>query len=109
MQAIILAAGMGKRLGDLTKNNTKCMIKVNGITLIERLLTQLDNLNLSKIILVVGYKSKELISFINTFPLFSKRTFITRGYVIIRIGYYRGRLHLAQIIKSSVSKFSIGF
>lgn len=66
MQAIILAAGMGKRLGDLTKNNTKCMIKVNGITLIERLLTQLDNLNLSKIILVVGYKSKELISFINT-------------------------------------------
>ncbi|HHU47866.1 MAG TPA: NTP transferase domain-containing protein, partial [Bacteroidales bacterium] len=51
MQAIILAAGMGKRLGDLTKNNTKCMIKVNGITLIERLLTQLDNLNLSKIIL----------------------------------------------------------
>ena len=26
MQAIILAAGMGKRLGDLTKDNTKCMI-----------------------------------------------------------------------------------
>ena len=24
MQAIILAAGMGKRLGELTKNNTKC-------------------------------------------------------------------------------------
>ena len=34
MQAVILAAGMGKRLGELTKNNTKCMIKVNGITLI---------------------------------------------------------------------------
>ena len=34
MQAIILAAGMGKRLGDLTKDNTKCMIKVNGTYLI---------------------------------------------------------------------------
>ena len=29
MQAIILAAGMGKRLGELTKDNTKCMVKVN--------------------------------------------------------------------------------
>ena len=36
MQAIILAAGMGKRLGALTRNNTKCMIQVNGVTLIER-------------------------------------------------------------------------
>ena len=41
MQAIILAAGMGKRLGDLTKDNTKCMIKVNGTYLIDRLLSQL--------------------------------------------------------------------
>ena len=46
MQAIILAAGMGKRLGDLTKDNTKCMIKVNGTYLIDRLLSQLDSLNL---------------------------------------------------------------
>lgn len=28
MQAIILAAGMGKRLGELTKDNTKCLVKV---------------------------------------------------------------------------------
>lgn len=41
MQAIILAAGMGKRHGDLTHDNTKCMIKVNGFTLIERMLNHL--------------------------------------------------------------------
>lgn len=35
MQAVILAAGMGKRLKELTQNNTKCMVKVNGVTLIE--------------------------------------------------------------------------
>ncbi len=43
MQAIILAAGMGKRLKEYTKDNTKCMVKVNGVTLIERLLRQLDS------------------------------------------------------------------
>ena len=60
MQAIILAAGMGKRLGELTKGNTKCMIEVGGETLISRLLHQLDQLHLQRIILVVGYKAKEL-------------------------------------------------
>lgn len=60
MQAIILAAGMGKRLGDLTKGNTKCMVEVGHETLIFRLLRQLQKQNLSRIVLVVGYKSKEL-------------------------------------------------
>lgn len=60
MQAIILAAGMGKRLGELTKENTKCMIKVNGTYLIDRLLTQLDPLNLERIILVIGYQGEKL-------------------------------------------------
>ena len=57
MQAVILAAGMGKRLGELTKNNTKCMIKVNGITLIERVLTQLSSLPLTRIIICLLYTS----------------------------------------------------
>ena len=42
MQAIILAAGMGKRLKELTQDNTKCMVKVDGISLIERALGQLE-------------------------------------------------------------------
>lgn len=66
MQAIILAAGMGKRLKELTTNNTKAMVEVNGVTLIERMLTQLDNLNLSQIVIVVGYKSKELMDFVSS-------------------------------------------
>ena len=36
MQGLILAAGMGKRLKELTQNNTKCMAMVNGIRLIDR-------------------------------------------------------------------------
>lgn len=45
MQAIILAAGMGRRLGELTQNNTKCMVEVNGVRLIDRTIAQLSNLN----------------------------------------------------------------
>lgn len=60
MQAIILAAGMGKRLGELTKGNTKCMVKVNGIPLIDRTMAQLSKQPLNKVIIVVGYKGQEL-------------------------------------------------
>ena len=60
MQAIILAAGMGKRLGNLTQGNTKCMVKVNGVSLIDRMLTQLSGLNLSRVVLVIGYKGEKL-------------------------------------------------
>lgn len=60
MQAIILAAGMGKRLKKLTESNTKCMIKVDGQTLIQRLLYKLDRLNLTEIIVVVGYAGENL-------------------------------------------------
>ena len=64
MQAIILAAGMGRRLGELTKNNTKCMVSVNGITLIDRMLSQLSSLNLSRVIIVIGYKGENLRKYI---------------------------------------------
>ena len=61
MQAIILAAGMGKRLGELTKDNTKCMVPVNGIRLIDRMLTQLSALQLNRVVIVVGYQGENLI------------------------------------------------
>ena len=64
MQAIILAAGMGRRLGELTKENTKCMVPVNGVRLIDRLLTQLSQLQLSRVIIVVGYQGQKLIDYI---------------------------------------------
>lgn len=60
MQAIILAAGMGKRLGSYTKDNTKCMVSVNGVKLIDRLIPQLASLSLKKIIIVVGYQRENL-------------------------------------------------
>jgi histidinol-phosphate/aromatic aminotransferase/cobyric acid decarboxylase-like protein len=64
MQAVILAAGMGKRLGEYTKDNTKCMVKVNGIALIDRLLRQLSGIELNRVVIVVGYQGDKLIEHI---------------------------------------------
>ena len=70
MQAVILAAGMGRRLGEYTENNTKCMVKVNGETLIHRMLHQLENLHcLDRIVIVVGYKGDVLVEYINSLSI----------------------------------------
>ena len=64
MQAIILAAGMGRRLGEFTKNNTKCMVPVNGTPLINRVMRQLSELNLNRVVIVVGYEGKKLMEYL---------------------------------------------
>lgn len=64
MQALILAAGMGKRLGKYTSDNTKCMLKVNGKTLIERAIEALVGAGINKLILVLGYKGENVKQFL---------------------------------------------
>jgi len=76
MQGVILAAGMGKRLKHLTDDNTKCMVKVNGITMIERALRILDKKKLSRIVIVVGYKGQNLIDYIGTLNISTPIVFI---------------------------------
>ena len=66
MQALILAAGMGKRLGRYTQDATKCMVPVNGKTLIEYAIEALVQNNIKKLVIVVGYKSQVLIDFISS-------------------------------------------
>ena len=65
MQAIILAAGMGRRLGEFTAANTKCMLEVNGVRLIDRMLNQLETLNVNRIVIVTGYEGEKLRKYLN--------------------------------------------
>lgn len=76
MQAVILAAGLGSRLKKLTENNTKSMVEVNGISLMERMLRILDKKSLSNIIVVTGYKSEFFINYIKSLNINTKLTFI---------------------------------
>lgn len=69
MIAIILAAGMGRRLGELTSSNTKCMIEVGGKKIIDRIFEQLLELDFERIIIVTGFGSENLKNHINlNFP-----------------------------------------
>lgn len=82
MQAVILAAGMGRRLGELTQDNTKCMIKVNGVTLIDRLLNQLSSINaLKRVIIVIGYNGDKL------------RSHIEKNCYDLKIEYIENRIY----------------
>ena len=51
-------------MGELTKENTKCMVEVNGVRLIDRLLGQLSGLSLRRVIIVVGYQGQNLMDYI---------------------------------------------
>ena len=67
MQAIFLAAGMGRRLKELTSNATKCMVEVNGQTMIERALHNLESLKcVDKIIFVIGYEGDKLREYVDS-------------------------------------------
>ena len=64
MQALMLAAGMGKRLKKYTQNNTKCMLKIQDKTLIERAIEALLEAGVTKLIMVIGYKGENLKRFL---------------------------------------------
>lgn len=76
MQAIILAAGMGKRMKELTANHTKCMVEVNGVRLIDRMLGQLDKRELSRIVVVAGYAGQDLIDHIRSLQIMTPVLFV---------------------------------
>ncbi len=64
MQVVIPAAGMGNRLGNITRDKTKCMVEINDQTLIERSLDILTQYDISRIVLIVGYHKDKLIEFL---------------------------------------------
>ena len=55
MKAIIMAAGVGKRLQALNINKPKCLIKVGSETLIRRSVNLLINKGISDITVIVGF------------------------------------------------------
>ncbi|MBA30893.1 MAG: hypothetical protein CL905_03465 [Dehalococcoidia bacterium] len=60
MKAIILAAGLGSRLGSLGKNTPKGMITVFGKTLLERQIEIFQNCGINDITIVTGHNSNSI-------------------------------------------------
>ena len=57
MKTLLLAAGIGKRLGDVSANLPKCLLEFAGKTLLQRHLEILGNLDVNEIIIITGYQS----------------------------------------------------
>lgn len=58
MKAVILAAGVGKRLWQITQHRPKCLIEIGGQTLLRRYLTALASVGIRRADIVVGYKQE---------------------------------------------------
>jgi len=65
MKVIILAAGEGKRMDIPNGGRPKCLLEINGRTIIERLLKQISYLQIKDITIVVGYKKQMIIDLID--------------------------------------------
>jgi L-glutamine-phosphate cytidylyltransferase len=56
MKALILAAGVGKRLWSVTQHRPKCLIEIGGQSLLRRYFTTLVSVGIRRADIVVGYK-----------------------------------------------------
>lgn len=66
MQAVMLAAGMGKRLAQFTQNNTKCMVEVAGKKLIDHAIEALLEVNIKRFVIVTGYQAENLENYVKS-------------------------------------------
>ena len=61
MRAVIIAAGMGKRMGSLTKTVPKCLLNFSNKSLLEWTIEGLESAGCDDIWIITGYKSKEIV------------------------------------------------
>jgi choline kinase len=60
MQALILAAGAGTRIGGREGGRPKALLEVGGRTLIEHQLDQLERFGVDSVVMVVGYEHEQI-------------------------------------------------
>ena len=68
-QAMILAAGLGSRMGELTQDIPKPMLIVEGMSLIERALLYLKQNNINKVVINTYYKAEIFEDFVRSLPI----------------------------------------
>lgn len=79
MKAVILAAGVGRRLRALTQRRPKCLIEIGGRSLLSRYFDVLLDLGLTRICLVVGYKHELIREAVASSPSSLEVTFLVNA------------------------------
>lgn len=65
MIAMILAAGLGTRLGEMTKDRPKALVELSGKPLLEILITKLKKNGIENIVINVHHFSNQIVDFLN--------------------------------------------
>ncbi|MFC1898727.1 aminotransferase class I/II-fold pyridoxal phosphate-dependent enzyme [Chloroflexota bacterium] len=65
-KAIILAAGVGSRLMPFTEHSPKCLAPVNGVPILNNMLTNLAESGVTEAVIVVGYLKEKIYDSIGT-------------------------------------------
>jgi len=84
--ALILCAGLGKRLNPLTLNEPKPLLKINEITLLEKCINLIESLKIKKIIINTFYLKEKIENFIEIKKFDSDIKIINDGENILNTG-----------------------
>ncbi len=79
MNCVILAAGTSTRLRPLTNSMPKCLLEVNGISILERMLASLNALPIQRYTIVVGFCGEKIRDFVRDKFEHLPVTFIENG------------------------------
>ena len=71
MKALILAAGVGSRLQDKTKDLPKCLVPVNGKPMLEHQLNALAQNGITDVVMVLGHKAEKIREFTTNLTKFN--------------------------------------
>lgn len=64
--ALLLAAGTGSRLAPLTDSTPKCLVTVNEISILERLISSLQDHNFNRLVVVIGHQGEAIREYLGT-------------------------------------------
>lgn len=115
MNGLILSAGLGTRLGKLTENTPKPMIKIAGKPVLEHLVDYLNSWNVEKIIVNTHHKPLKIMEYFGTRLVYSYepkllgeegtilslKNWLMDDYTVVMNGDTLTNLNLAEMLKTS--------
>ena len=88
IKAIILAAGVGSRIRPLTDNCPKSLLKINGKTILEMMLSHIQACGINEVVFVLGYLQNQIKDYVKTqFPDLIVQFITNEKYEVTNTGY----------------------
>lgn len=88
IKAIILAAGVGSRIRPLTDNCPKSLLKVGDYTILEMMITHIQDCGINEVVFVLGYLEEQIKEYVKTnFPYLNAHFVINNRYAETNTGF----------------------